>query len=132
MILLNKAYSGYLAGTVAQFPTSVEAALIAQGIGTLSPGPVTPGNFISGSQQQGRAGIAAGGTSVTVTSSLIQTESKVLAYLSNPVADGTALYFTRIVTTSVPGQFTVHLNAAATAAVAVDWFILGSGLTPTN
>ena len=132
MILLQKAYSGYLAGTIAQFPTSVEAALIAQGLGTLSPGPVTPGNVVAGGQQQGRAGIAAGGTQVTVTSSLIQTESKVLAYLSNAVADGTALYITRIVTTSVPGQVTFILNAAATAAVSIDWFILGSGLSPTN
>jgi hypothetical protein len=131
MILLSKAYSGYLAGTVAQFPTSVEAALIAQGLGTLSPGPVTPGN-VATNQQQGRTGIAAGGTQVVVTNPLIQTESKVLAYLSNPVADGTALYITRIVTTSVPGQVTFILNAAATAAVAIDWFILGSGLTPTN
>jgi hypothetical protein len=132
MILLNKAYGGYLAGTIAQFPTSVEAALIAQGLATLSAGPVTPGNVNAGNQQQGRAGIAAGGTSVVITNGLIQTESKVYAYLSNAAADTTALYITRIQCTSNPGAITITLNAAATAAVSVDWFILGPGLSPTN
>lgn len=131
MVLLGRSYGGYAAGTIVQLPTSVEAALIAQGLATSSAGPVTAG-AVSTTQTQGRAGIAAAGASVVITNPLFNTESKFVAYLSNAAADGTALYVTRI--TPAAGSVTFTLNAAATAAVAVDWALLTpqGGLTPSG
>lgn len=118
MVLLNKAYGGYAAGTIRQFSTSTEAALILAGIATTSAGPVTPG-AASTTETKGRAGIAAAGTSVVISNPAFTVESRFSAYLSNAAADGTALYITRI--TPAAGQVTFTLNAAATAAVAIDW-----------
>ena len=54
-----------------------------------------------------------------------------MATLSNAAADTTALYITRI--TPAVGSVTFTLNAAATAAVAIDWALLGpSGGLTTN
>lgn len=121
MILLSKAYKGYAAGTIVQLATQEEAALIAQGFATTSAGPVTPG-AVTTSAVAGRVGIAAAGTSVVITNPAFNTESKFLAYLSNAAADGTALYITRI--TPAAGSVTFTLNAAATAAVSIDWALL--------
>lgn len=130
MILLNRNYRGYLAGTIVQLQTSMEAALIAQGGATASAGPVTPGN-VATDLVTGRVGIAAAGTSVTITNPNITTESKVLAYLSNGSADTTATSVTRI--TPAAGSVTLTLNAAATAAVAIDWVLQDfGGETATN
>ena len=121
MILLSKSYAGYPTGTIVQLQTAVEAALIAQGLGTSSAGPVTPGN-VTTTELQGRAGIAAAGSSVVVSNPTFTAESKFAASLSNAAADGTATSITRI--TPAAGQVTFTLNAAATAAVAVDWLML--------
>lgn len=130
MILLGRAYRGYAAGTIVQLQTSMEAALIAQGLATASAGPVTPG-AVSTDLTTGRLGIAAAGTSVVLTNPNITTESKVIGYLSNAAADGTALYITRI--TVAAGSVTFTLNAAATAAVAIDWaIVMFAGELPTN
>lgn len=132
MILLNatRGYAGYAAGTITQLPTSEEAALVAQGLASTSAGPVTPG-AVTTSKTMGRVGIAAAGTSVVVTNPAFTTESKFVAYLSNAAADGTALYVTRI--TPANGSVTFTLNAAATAAVAIDWALLRiSGELPPN
>lgn len=129
MILLSRSYAGYAAGTIVQLATNVEAALIAQGLATTSSGPVTPG-AVSTTALAGRAGIAAAGTSVVVSNPAFNAESKFSAYLSNAAADGTALYVTRI--TPAAGQVTFTLNAAATAAVAVDWALLGPYGGATN
>lgn len=130
MVLLSRAYRGYVAGTIVQLQTSMEAALIAQGLATTSAGPVTPG-AVTTDLSQGRVGIAAAGTSVVVTNANFTTESKFVAYLSNAAADGTALSITRI--TPANGSVTFTLNAAATAAVAIDWAqVLFSGETVTN
>lgn len=120
MISLSRSYAGYPAGTIVQLQTVIEAALIAQNLATASAGPVTPGN-VSTTELQGRAGVAAAGTSVTVSNLLFTTESKFNAWLSNAAADGTALYITRI--TPAAGSVTFTLNAAATAAVAIDWMM---------
>lgn len=129
MVLLGKAYGGYAAGTIAQFQTNVEAALIAQGLATTSAGPVTPG-AVTTSMVAGRVGLAAAAASVVITNPLFTTESKFCAYLSNSGADGTATSVTRI--TPANGSVTFTLNAAATAAVAVDWMLLlQSGETQT-
>lgn len=130
MILISKAYKGYLAQTIVQLATQEEAALVAQNFATVSAGPVTPG-AVTTTASAGRVGIAAAGTSVVVTNTAFNTESKFVAFLSNAAADGTALYITRIVPAA--GQVTFVLNAAATAAVAIDWALLMvSGELPPN
>lgn len=130
MILLSRAYGGYNAGTVVQLTTTMEQGLINQGYATASAGPVTPGP-VSTLMFAGRVGIAAAGTSVVITNPNLTTESKFQATLSNAAADGTALYVSRI--TPANGSVTITLNAAATAAVAVDWAVLApfGGLTTT-
>jgi hypothetical protein len=137
MILLSRSYDGYLANTTVQFPTPTEASLVASGSGSFSAGPVTPGNVSPVSAFSGRVGIAPGGSSVVITSPQITGESKVCAYLSNLAADGTATSITRISCLSgvgtLPGTCTIFLNAAATAAVAIDWAITGQiGLINRN
>jgi hypothetical protein len=108
----------------------MEAALVAQGLAATSAGPVTPG-AVTTDLSQGRVGIAAAGTSVVITNANFTTESKFVAYLSNAAADGTATSITRI--TPANGSVTLTLNAAATAAVAIDWAqVLFAGETPTN
>ena len=130
MILISKSYKGYVAGSIVSLSTQEEAALVAQNFATVSAGPVTPG-AVSPTATSGRVGIAAAGTSVVVSSSAITAESKFVAYLSNAAADGTALYITRI--TPANGSVTFTLNAAATAAVAIDWALLTlSGELPPN
>lgn len=121
MVLLNQSYGGYAAGTIVQFATSLEAALIAQGRATSSAGPVTPGN-VSTTQNRGRVGIAAAATTVVVTNPAFTAESRFAAYLSNAAADTTAVYITRIIPAA--GQVSFVVNAAATAAVAIDWLLL--------
>jgi hypothetical protein len=129
MILLNRAYDAYLAGTIVQLPTAVEAALVTQGLASTSVGPVTPGAVNAGNQTMGRVGIAAAGSSVTVTSAACTAESKVDAYIAQAAADGTATSVARIL--PAVGSFTIYLNAAATSAVAVDWVIVNiSGIVP--
>lgn len=130
MILISKAYKGYLAQTIVQLAAQEEAALVAQNFATVSAGPVTPG-AVSTTNTVGRVGIAAAGTSVVVSNPAFTTESRFLAYLSNAAADGTALYITRI--TPANGSVTFTLNAAATAAVSIDWALLAVlGMLPPN
>lgn len=121
MILLGKSYAGYASGTIVQLPTPVEASLVAQGLATVSAGPVTPG-AVTTSMMQGRVGIAAGQSSVVITNPAFTTETKFTAVLSNAAADTTALYVARI--TPASGSVTISVNANATAAVAVDWAVL--------
>lgn len=129
MILLSKAYGGYASGTIVQLQTSVEAALVAQGLATVSAGPVTAG-AVTTTQVQGRAGIAAAGTNVVVSNPSFTTESKFVAFLSNAAADATGTFITRIIPAA--GQVTFQLNAASTGIVAVDWAqVLVSGETQT-
>jgi hypothetical protein len=129
MIQLGRNYNGYLAGTIVQLDTPTETALVQQGFATISAGPVTPGP-VSTVQNAGRVGIAAGGTAVTVSNPGFTPQSKVSAFLSNATADGTA---TSLRITPALGQVTFTLNAAATAAVAIDWVLENlSGLTAIN
>jgi hypothetical protein len=122
MILLSRSYAGYPAGAIVALPTNVEAALISQGYASNSAGPVTPGNQTT-TAPMGRCGIAASGTQVVVANPAFTAGSRFAAYLSNAAADGTATSITRIVPAA--GQVTFILNAGATAAVAVDWALLG-------
>ena len=129
MILLNRSYAGYAAGTIVQLRKSVEDAMIAQGLATSSAGPVTAG-AVSTTETSGRVGIAAAGTSVVISNPAFNISSKFSAWLSNAAADGTAFGVARI--TPAAGSVTITLLAATTAAVAVDWILLNpSGLFPT-
>lgn len=132
MILLNRAYMGYVAGTIVQLSTSTEAALIAQGLAVTSAGPVTPGAVtVAATVQQGRVGIAAGSSSVVVTHAGVTAESKVSAVIAQAAADGTLLRVERILCAN--GSFTIYGTANATAAVAIDWVLHSpSGMTTTN
>lgn len=122
MVVLNRPYKGYASGAIVQLGTSEEAALIAQGLASNSAGPVTPG-AVSTNATFGRVGIAAGSASVVITNPAFTTESKFAAFLSNGTADGTALYVTRIVPAA--GSVQIFVNANATAAIAIDWTLLG-------
>jgi hypothetical protein len=130
MILLTRSYGGYATGTIVQFQTAVEKSLVAQGFGTSSTGPVTPG-AVTTSQVAGRVGIAAGANSVVVTNASLTTESKFVAYLSNAAADATATAVALI--TPGAGSVTFTTNANATAAVSIDWCqVEQSGLVQTS
>lgn len=128
MVLLGRSYAGYAAGTIVQLPTNVEAALIAQGLATTSAGPVTPG-AVTTTANQGRVGIAAGSSSVVVTNPNITAESKIFAVVAQAAADGTLLRVERVLCAA--GSFTIYGTANATAAVTIDWALLGpqGGLT---
>ena len=131
MVLLSRAYAGYLAGTIVQLTPSEEAALIAQGLATNSAGPVTPG-AVNTTKTAGRVGIAAAGTSVVISNPNFTAASKFSVNLANAAADATATFIGLV--TPAAGQVTISLNAAATAAVAIDWMLLPSaqGMLPPN
>lgn len=131
MILLNRAYSGYVAGTIISLSTNQEAALIAQGWAVTSAGPVTTG-AVTTAQSFGRVAIAAGSSSVVVTNALVDANSKIFAVVNQAAADGTLLRVERIVPAA--GSFTIYGTANATATTSIDWVLMQiSGDTiPTN
>ena len=69
----------------------------------------------------GRVNIAAAGTSIVVTNSLVTAASKVFAQVSQ--ADATA-YIRNVVPAA--GSFTITLGAAATAQTSVDFFVVNT------
>lgn len=131
-VLLNRAYGGYSAGQTIQLPTLTENALIAQGVGTLvsaaAAAAVTPGALTT-SLPAGRCTIAAASSSVVVTNPGVDVNSKIFAVINQVAADGTLLRVERIVPAA--GSFTIYGTANATAAVSIDWAVLGpfGGLT---
>lgn len=132
LLPLSRGYGGYAPGTIVQLQTTTEAALVAQGMSSTSAGPVTPG-AVTTTMTAGRVGIAAAGTAVVVSNPVFTAESKFTAFLSNAAADATALSITRI--TPAVGSVTFTLNAAATAAVAIDWALVllgGESSGPTQ
>lgn len=130
MILLSRSYAGYPAGVIVEFANSVEQALIAQGYGTSSAGPVTPG-ATSTSNYQGTCAVAAAAGSVTITHPAVDISTKIFAVIAQATADATALYVARIVPAA--GSFTIYTNANATAATTIDWSIVDPlGITPSN
>lgn len=121
-VLLNRAYSGHAAGTIATLPAQLEAALIAQGIATASSkANVAAGNLVA-NVAAGTAAIAIGASSVVITSDKITAASKVFATIAQAAADGTLTSIQRIV--PADGQVTIYGNANATAKVLVDWSII--------
>jgi hypothetical protein len=130
MILLSKAYKGYAAGTIVQLATQEEAALITQGFGTTSAGPVTSG-AVTTTASAGRVSIAAGQSSVVVTNLNVDANSKIWAVVNQAAADGTLLRVERIVPAA--GSFTIYGTANATATTTIDWMLMMvSGELPPN
>lgn len=129
-VLLNRSYMGYPAGQVVELATSVEQALIAQGLATSSAAAPTAGNTTTAALQ-GSAVVAAAASSVTITNPSVGASTKVWACIGQAAADATALYVARVVPAA--GSFTIYVNAAATAGTVVDWAILDPlGMTPSN
>lgn len=85
---------------------------------TVAPG--TTGNQTI-NKMSGRVNIAAAGTTITVTNSLVDATSIVVAVVAN--ADATAL-----VKNVIPGagSFIINLNAACTAETPISWMVVGS------
>jgi len=129
-VLLGRAYMGYPAGVVADFASSVEAALIAQGLATASAALPTAGNTTT-LALQGSAAVAAAAGSVTISHPQVDASTKIWACIGQAAADGTALYVARVV--PAVGSFTIYMNANATAITVVDWAVLDPlGMTPSN
>ena len=120
-VLLNTPYAQLASGAIVELPASTEAALIAQGLATTSAGPVTVGAYTT-NQSQGTAAIAAGASSVVITSPQVTANSKVLAVVAQAAADGTLLRVERVV--AAAGLFTIFGTANATATTVIDWAII--------
>lgn len=126
-VLINKTYKGVPAGNIAQFVTSEETALKAQGLASTTALDVTAGAATQ-NNMQGRAAIAAGASSVVITNSLVDASTKVYAVVAQAAADATCLRVERVV--AAAGSFTIYGTANATADTFVDWVIINpSGLT---
>jgi len=131
-VLLSRPYAGYSAGQTIQVPTSLENSIVANGFGTVvstaAASAVTPG-ALSTTLPAGRCTIAAASSSVVVTNPMVDVNSKIQAVINQAAADTTLLRVERIVPAA--GFFTIYGTANATAAVSIDWAILGpyGGLT---
>lgn len=128
-VLLNRSYGAYAAGQIVELPASTEAALIAQNLAQNSVAAPTTGP-ISSSEFQGVAAVPAGSASVVITNPNINSSSKVIAYVAQAAADGTALRVERVVPAA--GLVTVYLTANATATTVIEWLIQSIGLTPNQ
>ena len=121
-VLLNKAYGGHAAGTVREFSSELETALIAQGLASASVvGSVTTGAQISNTWS-GTVAVAAGASSVVVTNDLIKANSKVWACVAQAAADTTLLRVERVL--CADGSVTIYGTANATATTLIDWAIV--------
>lgn len=116
-VTLNQSYQGYAAGKTVELPASTEAAVIAQGIGTLASTVSTSGAQTT-YQMAGQAVIAAAAASVVVTNPKINATCKIVPVIAQATGDATLLYL-RCVPAS--GSFTIYGNAAATADTVIDW-----------
>ncbi|MFA5875263.1 MAG: hypothetical protein WC901_01055 [Candidatus Margulisiibacteriota bacterium] len=121
-VLLNRAYLGRLSGVVASFGVSTETALVGSGLATASvDASLTTGAYTQNTAQ-GKAAIAAGASSVVITNSLVDANTKVWAMVAQAAADGTLLRVERVLAAS--GSFTIFGTANATATTLIDWAII--------
>jgi acyl CoA:acetate/3-ketoacid CoA transferase beta subunit len=125
-VLLTQAYEGYLAGTTVNLPTNIETALIAQNKATAATRANTTTGAVTYNGMQGTAAIAAGSSSVVVTTNKCDANSIVMAYVSQAAADGTLLRVERIVPAA--GSFTIFGTANATATTLVSWAIVSPSI----
>lgn len=127
-VLLNKAYAGYLSGTVVNLPTNVETALIAQGLASASTVASTTTGAVTANVLQGTCAVAAGASSIVITNDKVDANCIVYAVVSQASADGTLLRVERVVPAA--GSFTIYGTAAATATTLIDWAVLSPAQTP--
>jgi len=130
-VLLNRAYMGYPAGATVELSTDAETALIAQGLASSAASTaITTGNATANTYA-GTAAIPAASSSVVITNSNVDANSKVFAVVAQAAADGTLLRVERVV--CAVGSFTIYGTANATATTYVDWAIINpSGQTIRN
>ena len=125
-VLLSRPYAGFASGLTVQVPTTLENSIVANNIGTVvstaAAAGVTQG-ALSTSLPAGRCTIAIGSSSVVVTNPLVDVNSKIFAVINQVAADTTLLRVERIVPAA--GSFTIYGTANATAAVSIDWAIVG-------
>lgn len=126
MILLNRSYNGFTAGSIVEFSAELEAALIAQGLAASSAGPVTSGaqSTTAGTNTlipvlAGTASVAIGAATVVITNANITANTKGFAQVSQAAADATALRVERV--SCAAGAMTITVTAAATAATEVSY-----------
>lgn len=120
-VLLNKAYAGYLSGTVVNLPTNVETALVAAGLASASTRASTTTGAVTANVMQGTCAIAAGASSIVITNNKVDANSIINAYVSQAAADGTLLRVERIVPAA--GSFTIYGTANATATTLISWCV---------
>lgn len=127
----NRSYMGALAGSTIKIQTNAETALKAQGLAQADvDANITQGN-VTLNLQTGTAVAAIGAASVVITNSLVDANTKVIAYVSQAAADGTFLRVERVVPAA--GSFTIYGTAAATAATQIDWYVvLPAGMAINN
>jgi hypothetical protein len=125
-VLLNRAYEGYLAGTVVNLPTNVETALVAQGLASTSTRASTTTGAVTANVMQGTAAIAAGASSIVITNNNVDANTIINAYVSQAAADGTLLRVERILPAA--GSFTIYGTANATATTLVSWAIMSPSI----
>ena len=121
-VLLNRNYAGYLAATTVELPTNVETALIAQNYAASAAAANITTGAVTANVSQGTAAIAAAASSVVITNSLVDANSKVYAVVAQAAADGTLLRVERVVCAA--GSFTIFGTAGATATTFIDWAII--------
>lgn len=125
-VLLTRAYEGYAAGTVVNLPTNIETALVAQGLATASTRASTTTGAVTYNGMQGTAAIAAGSSSVVITTNKCDANSIVIAYVSQASADGTLLRVERVLPAA--GSFTIYGTANATATTMISWAIISPSI----
>ena len=124
-VLLSRSYGGYPAGNTIQVPTNVENAIISNNIGTVvatTASAATTTGAVTTSLPAGRVSRAAGSSSVGVTHSSVDVNSKIWACINQATADTTLLRVERVVPGA--GSFTIYGTANATATTVIDWAIL--------
>lgn len=121
-VLLLKSYMGYLSNTVVTLSASTENSLIAAGLALASVAASTTTGAVTANVPSGKAAIAAGASSVVITNSLIDANTKVWACVAQAAADTTLLRVERVV--AAAGSVTIFGTANATATTLIDWAIL--------
>lgn len=122
-VLLSRGYQGVVAGAVAVFPASTEAALVAQNLATVSAAIPTVGAQTIAATR-GFAAIAIGASSVVITNPYVDVTSTVQAIVAQTAADATLTSVVRVVPAA--GSFTIFGNANATAATVVSWEVINN------
>jgi hypothetical protein len=130
-VTLLRAYGGSAAGSVVEYDSVTEAALIAQGLASSAAASAITTGAQTQNTWSGSAAIAAGASSVVITNSNITANSKVWAVVAQAAADGTLLRVERVVPAA--GSVTIYGTANATATTLIDWAILPTiGFTPAQ